>query len=69
MVYFVEKAGVYSHGVWWIGDDRDEGIKECKHWAKLDSDNYHEWWLCEFSRPTPGNVDPDHLIIFKTKKG
>ena len=59
-MYYLEKMGVYSHGVFWIGDDLEEGKRMADKAASSDLDDYHEWELRKFVPPnetTDFNVD------------
>ena len=47
-MYFIQKEGVYSHGVHWIGVDKDEAVVVCDKLAALDIDSYHGWVGYEF---------------------
>jgi hypothetical protein len=47
-MYFIEKIGVYGHGVFWIGSDLDEAKKKADEYATLDKDDYHRWNVLEF---------------------
>lgn len=49
-MYFLYKHGVYGHGVFWIGDDLKEGKREADRAATLDSDDYHDWYLCKLDK-------------------
>ncbi len=77
-MYFVQKEGVYIHGIWWIGDDKGEGIKETRHLAAIDNDDCHRWCLYEFidqeyrlleNRQLHKQSDPIHYLIFRAVKG
>ena len=43
LMYFIEKIGIYSHGVYGIFDSKHEAVKECEKFAKNDIDNHHEY--------------------------
>ncbi len=47
-MYFIEKIGIYGHGVFWIGDKVEEGISELERLCESDYDSYHDWELKEF---------------------
>ena len=61
-MYFLYKHGVYGHGVFWIGDDLEEGKSEADRAATLDVDSYHEWYLCELGKESNLNFsfEPDY---------
>lgn len=61
--YFIEKHGVYRHGVFWIGTDRQEGESRLVEWAAQDRDDHHHWNLCQFVPPTDADADADHLVL------
>ena len=42
-MYYLYKEGVYGHGVFWIGEDLQEGKAEADKAATLDKDDYHSW--------------------------
>lgn len=43
--YYIEKVGVYNHGVMWIGESLNEGIEQVKLLTLADRDNYHKYEL------------------------
>jgi len=47
-IYFLDKLGIYIHGVYWIGESLEEGIKEADLHAKRDRDDHHEWRVCKY---------------------
>jgi len=44
-VYYVQKEGVYYHGIYWIGSTEEEGKLQANRLAADDFDDYHEWVL------------------------
>lgn len=59
--YFVQKNGIYGHGVFWIGDDVGEGVRRVDELADSDFDKYHEWALYEYGLLTSEfNYEGDH---------
>ncbi len=54
-MYFLYKQAVYVHGVFWIGEDLEQGKKEANHAANRDKDDYHEWRLIKFVAPDREN--------------
>lgn len=68
-MYFLYKVGVYGHGVFWIGDDLDEGKRVAEHAASMDRDDYHEWEIYRFSEQTAFEGDAEHEMVFSTHKG
>lgn len=46
--YYVEKQGVYSHGVYWIGTDLEQGCAVADSLAAGDIDDYHDWNVYEY---------------------
>lgn len=69
-MFFVEKIGVYSHGVWWIGDSFEVARNECLKLASMDTDNYHKWLVKRFKTQCIdlACVDPKHDIVFRVNK-
>jgi len=70
-MYFLYKEGVYGHGVFWIGDDLEEGRRRADSAANLDIDDYHEWGLYKFIQPTNDTdyeFDPDHEQVYMGKR-
>ena len=49
--YFLYKQGIGGHGVYWIGDDLEEGKWEADRAASADRDDYHDWNLCVYTHP------------------
>ena len=47
-MYYIEKEGVYNHGVFWIGDDLYEGVTELLNLTYKDKDDYHHWCIKEY---------------------
>ena len=62
-MFYLQKAGVYLHGTFWIGDDLAQGIIEANEHAEADSDDYHQWQVCEY------NYGLEHAIVYETEKG
>ena len=67
-MYIIEKQGVYSHGVFWIGEDVDEGLCKLKNLCSKDSDNYHIWDLSKFSIQQDPRYDAEHTTILSISK-
>lgn len=65
---FIQKEGVYGHGIFWIGSDQKEGIEKCKQFSQEDYDDYHEWVLYLFVKQICFEVDPEHIELFRCKK-
>ena len=38
---FIEKQGIYGHGIWWFGTDINEAINKCNQLAQQDYDDWH----------------------------
>ncbi|MDP0495703.1 MAG: hypothetical protein Q7Q73_05795 [Verrucomicrobiota bacterium JB024] len=51
-IYFLYKEGIYGHGVFWIGNDLDEGKRQADRAATLDKDDYHTWSIFRFAAPS-----------------
>jgi hypothetical protein len=71
--YFVQKNGIYGHGVFWIGDDVEEGKRQVDAFAGSDFDKYHQWALYEFEliscadnikRYPYSRNDADHELVY-----
>ena len=79
-MYFVQKEGVYSHGVWFISRSKQMCIEEAKRLAKEDVDDYHEWKVYKFVAPSKVTPplrsitdlqypnDPEHEEVFSIVK-
>ena len=68
--YFIQKRGVYFHGVFGIYFDKDEAISNCRELANNDTDDYHTWQVfkCESGHRYSGKYDGFEEIIFETRK-
>lgn len=51
-MYFVQKEGVYFHGIYWIGEDLEEAKQKAKEFASKDVDDYHSWVVYKYSEAT-----------------
>jgi len=58
-IYFVQKEAIYSHGIYWIGFDYDEGIEVARRLARTDVDDHHDWVLYQYT----GFVESDNPFI------
>ena len=47
-MYYVQKEGVYFHGIFWIGDSPEEGVAQANQLAKNDQDSYHYWRVYKY---------------------
>ena len=68
-MFFLYKEGVYWHGVWWIGENEEEGRKRADEAANGDVDDYHRWVLCKFNpnchKTDSGfQYDPEHEAVY-----
>lgn len=76
-MYYLKKVGSYGHGVFWIGDDIEEGKRMADKAANADCDYYHDWKLFEYvdtgeiNFEFDGGEDNGHVFIYKgyRKKG
>lgn len=71
MTYFVQKEGIYCHGVFWIGEDLDEGHNQLQSLCDKDFDDYHEWVLYEYDDTCEyidTHHDPEHKEILRITK-
>lgn len=50
-MYYLEKRGIYSHGVYWIGESLEEARRQADIAAEKDRDGYHLWAVIEYSPP------------------
>lgn len=63
-MYYLEKMGVYSHGIFWIGTIKKEGIKQANLAAKSDRDDYHSWEVRKFTAiSNPKDYDDDGSML------
>ncbi|MBN46338.1 MULTISPECIES: hypothetical protein [unclassified Methylophaga] len=53
--YYLVREGVYDQGIFWIGQDFQEGKNMADNFATNDSDDYHSWNLRKF-------IQIDHSI-------
>lgn len=73
-VFFVQKEGVYFHGVYWIGASEEVGNEKLRSFAVADRDSYHEWALYEYIEQSPiasnylGSDDNEHREVRRVKK-
>lgn len=67
--YFIQKEGVYGHGVFWIGEDIEKGKQVCLQLASEDDDDYHRWVLMLFKPDQDATKDPNHTKIFECRNG
>ena len=67
-MYFIQKEGVCSHGIFWYGDSEEEGRKKTGALAQLDCDDYHSWVLYRFVEQTDMTEDSEHERVYKTAK-
>ena len=65
-MYYLVKKGIYDHGVFWIGNDLDEGIAEAKKAHELDSDGYHAWEVRKLEPVKNYQTDKDDPVVFMT---
>lgn len=50
-MYYLEKQGIYSHGIFWIGPSLEEGVRQANIAAMNDSDAYHVWFVYKYLEP------------------
>lgn len=70
-IYYLAKVAVYEHGIFWIGSDKKEGIRQADIAAQADSDAHHDWELRVYEVPdgnTDYESDPDHEVVYITRK-
>ncbi len=68
-MYFVEKRGMYGHGVFWIGEDLEEAEKMADHFAEIDSDDYHTYDVFIFQDQDCSDRDAYHEVVYSISKG
>ena len=71
--YYVEKIGVYPHGVFGIFDDLDQAISRANRAQSEDSDDYHDWVVrvCDVDNTVCDYKDthPNHdKILYSTPR-
>lgn len=62
--YFIEKVGIYGHGVYFITHDKNEAIERSKLLASNDIDDYHGYIVYEYV-PTLDSASLDDGANFK----
>ena len=81
-MYFIEKGAIYSHGIFWFGEDLDEAKKECDRLASQDIDAHHSYTVYEFGILNKDKMkdkvgkgyhwhvehDPEHKEMYSVKK-
>jgi hypothetical protein len=75
-IYFLQKEGVYSHGIFWIGFDLEEGKHQADRAAARDEDDHHGWVLYRYVAPGqdaeyweyPGSVADSHERVYSASK-
>jgi len=68
VIYFLYKVGIKGHGVFWIGNDKTEGIRQADLCASADRDDYHDWELYEFVTQQDCKIDHKHTLIYTGKR-
>jgi len=68
VMYFLYKVGIKGHGVFWIGNDKTEGIRQADLCACADRDDYHDWELYEFVTQQDCKIDHKHTLIYTGKR-
>lgn len=63
-IFVLIKDAVYQHGVFWIGEDLEEGKRKADRAASLDTDDHHKWKLCEFVEPVRYTTDANHAVVY-----
>lgn len=70
-IFYIEKAGIYKHGVFWIGTCQLEGRQKVDEFAELNKDDWHYWSL-KAHRPFTDKDDVDEdfegLVIYQRDK-
>lgn len=52
-IYYVEKLGVYSHGLHWAGTSLPDAKFEAQRLADMDEDDYHRWVVRQYPENGP----------------
>ena len=68
-MYFVEKRGMYGHGIFWMVKDLEEAKKMADHFAENDQDGYHSYDVLEFQDQEDSTGDACHDIVYSVSKG
>lgn len=68
-IFFIQKEGVYSRGVFWIGTDANIGIDKVNKLANADEDHWHKWILYKFIPNNKATSDANHIEIYSKYKG
>ncbi len=63
-MFYLYKMGVYGQGVFWIGEDQEEGQVKADEYAANDEDDYHTWELYSYNPITEESVK-----VYATEKG
>jgi len=50
-MYYIVKTAVYDHGVMWIGENKDDAIKEADRLFMEDGDHHHDYEVRLFGEP------------------
>ena len=70
-MYYIYKEAVYGHGVYWIGEDLEEGKGELDRLVSLDDDAHHDWNLYKY-KPFTGILmtreSEGHELIMSVSK-
>lgn len=67
-IYFIEKVGVYGHGVYFITHDKSEAIERARLLASNDRDNYHAYVVYEYVPTLDSDDDPVNIEVFRVRK-
>jgi len=68
-MYFVEKKGMYGHGIFWIGEDLEEAKKMADHFAENDRDDHHSYDVFKFQDQKSSKMDAYHEDVYSVSKG
>lgn len=65
-LYYLEKEGVYFHGIFGIYVDLDVAIEDAKFASDSDNDDYHTWVVkkFEFARSRDYTSDSADEVMF-----
>ena len=65
MKYFIQKEGVYYHGVYWIGESLEDGAAMTDELATNDKDDYHDWVLYIYSPQKNGDAVDANKEVYR----
>ena len=68
-MYYIQKYGVYCHGVYWVGSDVKAGMNRLLELAESDEDDLYKWELIRYREQPNGSEDADDSdVVARAKK-